>query len=164
MVSRCVAHTWKPCVLEMGGFALNLTHRRPPIDGNPVTCTDTRGNFLSRKEWPAFPALAYVLFFHQDVWRSHCKAQEWALYCQAGAHKHHKQFWSQGRITQLPHGIGSHYALYTAHVPFDWKSHTSRLSMEKLHISKLCCPLIPPCLSSCPCIQFEGWEGDDSAL
>lgn len=44
-------------------------------------------------------------------------------------------------LTLLPHSVGSHYALYAARVPFDWKSQASRLSMEKLHVSKLCTAL-----------------------
>lgn len=45
--------------------------------------------------------------------------------------------------TQLPHGTGSHCALYAARAPFDWESHTSGLSMEKLHVSELCTALYP---------------------
>lgn len=51
----CGTYAWKPRVLGTGGFALDLTHQRPPIWWwSCHSCTaDTRGNFQSTKEWPA---------------------------------------------------------------------------------------------------------------
>lgn len=109
-----------------------------------LTCTDTRGNFLSTKEWPA--SLPWRRSFSSIRMREEATARHKRVSpLLPGKSTHTAQ---AGLIpgqdhTLLPHGTGSQNALYAARVPFDWKSHASRLSMEKLHVSELCTALYP---------------------
>lgn len=118
-----------------------------------------KGKFSEYKRVTCIPALTYVLFLNQDAWRSHCKAQEGEPFAARYEHTHTIEaapIPGQDH-TLLPHGTGSHYALYAACVPSDWKWHARKLSMEKLYVSKLCIALYP--LACLPALAFHLKDG-----
>lgn len=145
----CGTYTWKLCVLETGGFAMDLTHLRPPIRW--WSCHSrvlTQGEIFQVWKSDLHPCPDIRPFLPSGRVKKPLQGTGgWALYCQVRAHTHTHTSSTDARAGSLAvtprHGV-THYALYAAQVPFDWKSHASKLSMEKLHVSKLCTALYPP--------------------
>lgn len=96
-----------------------------------LTCTDTRGNFLSMKEWPA--SLPWHMSFssirmHEEATARHRRVSP--LLPGVSTHTAQAALIPGQDHTLLPHGTGSHYALYAVclltgehtQVGFPWKN------------------------------------------
>lgn len=127
-------------------------------DGDAVTHVLTQGEIFQVQKSDLHPCPDIGPFLKSGCVKKPLQGTRgWALCCQVWVHTQHKQHRSQGRITHLPHGIGSHYALYAARVPFDWESHARKLSMENLYVSELCTALYP--LACLPAQAFHLKDG-----
>lgn len=85
----CATYTWKTSVLEMGGFALDLTRSRPPIWW--WSChlrVQTQREIFWVWKSDLHPCPDTRPFLLQDVWRRHCKAQEGEPFAAGGEHTH----------------------------------------------------------------------------
>lgn len=124
-----------------------------------LTCTDTRGNFPSTEEGPA--SLPWHRSFSSIRMREEATARHRRvspLLPGKSTHTTQAVLIPGQDHTLLPHGTASHCAPYAARVPFDWKSHASRLSMEKLHVSELCTASYPVFLPMHPVWRTGKWQ------
>lgn len=156
-------YAWKPCELEMGGFALDLTHLRPPIRW--WSCHSrvlTQGEISKYKRVTCIPA-----------WQTSFSSTRM---CEEATARHR-------RVSPLLPGKSTH-TTQAALIPGQdltllpsVLAHTvpSMLPVclltgnhmqagfhgKTAHFKAMHC-LTPACLSSCPCIPFEGWEADSA--
>lgn len=166
MVGRCVVRTHgNPVCCERVVLHWIWHTKGHQSNGDPVTHILTQGEIFQVQKSDLHPCPDICPFLKSGCVKKPLQGTGgWALCCQVWAHTHN--------TSSTDPRAGSHTL-----TPWHWLTLRPLFCLcafwleitgkEAFHGKTVCFKamycLIPPCLSSCPGILFEGWEGDNSA-